>query len=215
VDATTQTVPASEGNKAPRSDISDVEQQLIEAQKARTESEKQARAAERALETTRENLEQKLRTTAENGSLRVKLLEETVQRLSCRSQPQAELARLSMEISRLSQSEAKLRSDLMFAEDRVQRLRKELEHAEGLRNSRECSGVTTGAPLFAGEDSARDHALLAAMIDRAEKAEIELSKTKQSMDALKEKMGFSAIAQDRGATALMAASRVCSFSTSV
>jgi hypothetical protein len=214
VEASTQTAPASEGNKAPSSDASDVEKQLIDAQQRCAESEKQARAAERALETMREDLEQKLRTTAENGSLRVKLLEETVQRLSCRSQPQAELARLSMEISRLTQSEAKMRSELMLAEDRAQRLMREVGHAEVLGNSRGCSGIVPEAPPMACKDAAREKELLATMIDRAEKAEIELSKTKQAMNALKEKMNFTATAQERGASALMVASRVCNSCTS-
>lgn len=206
-EATTQTEPAAESNSTPCSSTYEVEQQLIEAEKSRAESEKQARSAERALETVREDLEQKLRTTAENGSLRVKLLEETVQRLSCRSQPQAELARLSMEISRLTQSEAKLRSDLMFAEDRTQRLRREVEHVDGFSSGNVCPFDPSGLPALAGEGD-QDHALLATMIDRAEKAEIELSRTKQSLDSLKEKMDFSASAQERGAGALMAASRV-------
>lgn len=207
MEATTQTVPDVESNRAPCSDTSEVELKLIEAEKSRAESEKQARSAERALETVREDLEQRLRTTAENGSLRVKLLEETVQRLSCRSQPQAELARLSMEISRLTQSEAKLRSDLMFAQDRAQRLRREVEHVWGCDRGEGCSGVPSGLSTIVGEGD-QDHALLATMIDRAEKAEIELSRTKQSLDSLKEKMDFSASAQERGAGALMAASRV-------
>lgn len=210
MEASTQTVPATESSSRPDRDASDIEKQLIEAQKSSVESEKEARAAERALETTREDLEQRLRTTAENGSLRVKLLEETVQRLSCRSQPQAELARLSMEVSRLSQSEAKLRSDLMFAEDRAQRLRREVENAKGFSTSQGCSGVAPTRIAFAAEPgTGSDHELLAAMIDRAEKAEIELSKTTQSLNSLKEEMSFSASAQERGAGALMAASRVC------
>ena len=176
-EATTQTEPAAESKSTHCSNIYEVEQQLIEAEKSRAESEKQARSAERALETVREDLEQKLRTTAENGSLRVKLLEETVQRLSCRSQPQAELARLSMEISRLTQSEAKLRSDLMFAEDRTQRVRREVEHVYGFSGGNVCPLDPSGLPALAGEGD-RDHALLATMIDRAEKAEIELSRTK-------------------------------------
>jgi hypothetical protein len=200
-------VPAPDRSQSPCSGRCDVETQLIEANTARAHSEKHARAAERAMETLREELEQKLRTTAENGTLRVKLLEETVQRLSCRSQPQTELARLSMEVSRLCQSEAKLRSDLMFAEDRYKRLRRELEQVEGF-----ASGSSLCAPGpdsgVAGGEQIQDHELLAAMIGRAEKAEIELAGVKQSLDALKETMSFSAGAQERGAGALMAASKV-------
>lgn len=204
----TQTESAGTGSNSLLQDASDAAVQLAESQKALAEAQKQLRAAERAMDTMREDLEQKLRTTAENGSSRIKHLEETVQRLSFRSQPQAEVARLSMDVSRLTRSESKLRSDLMFAEDRITRLRSEVERLQDPDGHPAGYDSRTGQPCPPPEEQRQDHALLASMIDRAEKAEIELSQAKQNIESLKEKISFSANAQERGAGALMAASQV-------
>lgn len=211
LEAATQTESAGSSSMNHSQEVSDTETQLVESQNALAEAGKQLRAAERAMDTMREDLEQKLRTTAENGSSRIKHLEETVQRLSCRSQPQAEIARLSMEVSRLSRSEAKLRSDIMFAEDRITCLRSDLERMEDPGGHQAGYDVRSGHAGLPSEEQGQDNALLAAMIDRAEKAEIELSKAKQNVESLKEKISFSASAQERGAGALVAASRVRSW----
>jgi hypothetical protein len=204
----------TDGAELP-TDVAMLQQRLMESESGRAAAQGEKQSLQRAMEMQREDLEQKLRTSAENGSLKVRMLEETVQRLSCRGPAQAELARLSIDVSRLLQSEASLKSDLIFAQDRIRKLRMELEqfqcdhaqnsHSTGSHSPRACSGIVQER---SGGDDHSDQQLIAEFAERAEKAEIELGKTKQEVEAMKERLSLSASAHAKGAGAIAVASRV-------
>ena len=58
-----------------------MQRKLADSERARCAAEKEAADVRRQADATRGDLEQKVRTATEDGHLRVKLLEETVERL--------------------------------------------------------------------------------------------------------------------------------------
>lgn len=83
--------------------------------------------------------------------MRTRCLEDTVQKLSNRSEVHGEVARLSGEVSKLRRSGARLQSDLIFCQDRVEALLQELTETRGHLLRLECAdaeqsvyGIRTG-----------------------------------------------------------------------
>ena len=208
-----------------------MQRKLADSERARCAAEKEAADVRRQSDAMRGDLEQKVRTATVDGHLRVKLLEETVERLGNRSDAAAEGARLAAEVSKLQRSEARMRSDLIFAQDRAEALARELETASEAVSQLEAganadgayrvrsevardSGSAEGAIAILGEADAREHDrrgqqdMLAKLVERAEKAEVELGKAQGQVGTLQQQLRSSHGAQARGTGAIATASKV-------
>lgn len=197
--------------------IASLQQQLMIAEQAHSKAEASRKATARAMELQRCDLEQMVRTTAEDGRLRIKLLEETVQRLSARGDQQAELARLSSETSKLLRINAKLKSDLMFGENRVQTLTNQLAAAAvsvpASSLAPEWHGVSPSfVEVLKNHDNVQAtqhfHKIVARLVERAESAEIELATVRTELAQLKATTQQSAAAHTNGSNAKHLVSRV-------
>jgi hypothetical protein len=173
---------------------------LMSAENARIEAEREVQCMRRAMDIMRSDLEQKIRITAEDGCLRVKFLEETVQRLSKRGMLEMKVAQLSFELSEALRAAARARSDLMFAHDRIEALTRELESSHPLSiEHRGQQGV--GAQRLGPLDSqivdrpSAPHAkggggddlseLLLQLRSRAEVAEVALGEARSELQSLR------------------------------
>lgn len=195
-----------------------LQKQLSDAESARRKAENQEKAALRSIEVLRRELEQKVRFTAQDRQLQINLLQQTVQRLSIRGDQQAEIAKLSREISKLLRSNAKLRSDLMFAQDRVESLTHELEHASNpvteTPSTSQCHGITPAIFSLlkdpANVQAANDfHRLTARLVERAEAAEVELAVMSHELNERTAANQNSEFLQTKGPDTNIATFRVC------
>lgn len=191
------------------------------AEQAQSKAESSEKATLQSMESLRSDLDHKVRTTAQDGQLRIQLLEETVQRLSTRGDQQAELMKLSIENSKLLRMNAKLKSDLIFAEERAQCKARELAvTCERTRAETTCIADLREGSLAVvnvlknpeNVQAAQDfHRMTARLVERAETAEIELATVSTELSHLKAGMEQSAIAQTKGSHAIAVASRVRSY----
>jgi hypothetical protein len=78
--------------------IAVMQRKLADAERARAAAEHEVQLARTLADKMRSDLEQKVRLATEDGHLRVKLLEETVERLGKRGEAAADVARLSAEV---------------------------------------------------------------------------------------------------------------------
>ena len=124
-----------------------------------------------------------------------------------------------------------MRSDLIFAQDRAEALARELETATGAVSQLEAganadgayrvrsevargSGSAERAIALLGEADAREHErrgqqdMLAKLVERAEKAEVELGKAQGQVGTLQQQLRSSHGAQARGTGAIATASKV-------
>lgn len=195
-----------------------LQQQLMIAEQAQSKAESSEKATLHAMKSLRSDLEQKVRTTAQDGQLRIQLLEETVQRLSTRGDHRAELTKLSTENSKLVRMNAKLTSDLKFAEERVQSMACELaatcERSQAetkcIPESRENSlAIINVLKNPENVEAAKDfHRMTARLVERAEAAELELATVSTELSQLKAGMAQSAISQTKGSNVIAVPSRV-------
>ena len=191
--------------------VAALQRKLAAAEEAREGAQREARDVRREAEAMRARLEQQLRTTAQDGALRVRLLEETVEKLGRRGDAAAEVARLSADVSRLQRSEARLRSNVAFAESRADELSREAQAAgdavaaqdgraaraaaERIRGEmRQSGGDEAAAAAVLGEADALEHErrgqreLVAKLAERAERAEVELGRAQSEVAALSGKL---------------------------
>jgi chromosome segregation ATPase len=215
--------------------VSVLQRKLAESEQARCDAQKQVIDVRRSADTLRGNLEQQLRTATQDGHLRIRLLEETIEKLSRRGDQAAEVARLSAEASQLRRSEAHMRSDLTFAQSRSEALAREVEALSIAASAQEACASKTEADRVRGviaqtgadsatalamlsdldahrHEQASQQELLAKLVERAEKAEVELGRAHAEVASLKDKLRTSTGVQSRGITAVTSASQVRSCS---
>jgi chromosome segregation ATPase len=135
-----------------------------------------------------------------------------------------------MQVSQLRRSEARMRSDLTFAQDRTEALTSDLQAANNalseyrsdanadaayrVRSSAaEHGGGTATALAIVSSENAGEHErrrqqdAMARLVERAEKAEVELGSAQSDIAALRDKLRTSHGAQARGAGAVVSASK--------
>jgi chromosome segregation ATPase len=211
--------------------IAVLQRKLADSEAACCEAQQEVKAVKHSADVMRGDLEQKVRTATEDGNLRVRLLEETVSKLGNRSDHAAEVARLSSEVSTLQRSKARMQSDLIFAEDRVESLTRELQETTSVlikheANQREADvyrihGAITeagnnkqSAMALLSESDVRDRErkshqdMLAKLVERAEKAEVELGSAQSQLGQLQQQLRASRGAQACGTGAILSASKV-------
>eukprot|EP00854_Cymbomonas_tetramitiformis_P000707 gene707-1166_t len=203
--------------------------QLAEAQRAVREAERRAREVAEAAETEAARLGQKLRMVREDGAVKMRSLEDTVRALSTRGGLHAEVAQLGAEVGALRRSEARLRSEVQFTEERLGRALQELAEAKaavgsapidpplapGKVTARAILAAATphgpsaavmasaGLPPSTGEGG--QDRLVASMAARAEAAEAEAAKLKASLTALQREVVMLAEESERNALGAVAA----------
>ena len=94
-------------------------QRVGSAEDAQRDAEDRLNAAELRWGNERARLESKIRAAKEDGGVRIQSLEATVASLRARSGLHSEVARLGEEASRIRRSEAALKNDLTYAEERL------------------------------------------------------------------------------------------------
>jgi chromosome segregation ATPase len=211
--------------------IAVMQRKLADSERARCAAEQEAKATRHSADVACSDLEQKVRTATEDGHLRVKLLEETVERLGKRGEAAAEVARLSAEVSQLRLSEARLRSDTIFAQERADALTRELQSATTALSQYEAGasadaayrvrgeaahvgGSVESAAAVLGDADAREaerrshQDVMEKLVERAEKAEVQLGQAKGEVAALQQQLRTSQGAQARGSSAVVSASKV-------
>lgn len=210
--------------------VAALQRKLAAAEEVRAGAQRDARDVRREADAMKAGLEQQVRAATQDGALRVRLLEETVEKLGRRGDAAAEIARLSVDVSRLQRSEARLRSDLAFAESRAEALMREVAaagdataardgramraDAERVRAEMHRSGCdAAGAVAVLGEADALEHErrghreLVAKLAERAERAEVELGRAEGQVAALREQVHGATGAQARGTGAIITASK--------
>ncbi|KAL0020086.1 hypothetical protein WJX79_009298 [Trebouxia sp. C0005] len=205
---------------------------LLEAVARQREAARQLQAAHEACDGERAHLEQQVRRGKEEGSVRIQTLEDTIRKLGNRSDLHQELARLGGEASFLRRTEARLKSNLGFAEDRSSELQREVtilrqqvasyeasEHETQLLEevqrsvSRESSAGGTIAAKMKGishelsSEGSKPH-IVAHLVERAEASEVQLAQAQQELKALKQTATARAAAEGAGTSAAMSAAQV-------
>ncbi|DBB14510.1 TPA: hypothetical protein ACH3X3_004792 [Trebouxia sp. C0006] len=205
---------------------------LLEAVASQREAARQLHAAQEAFDGERAHLEQQVRRSKEEGSVRIHTLEDTIRKLGNRSDLHQELARLGGEASFLRRTEARLKSNLGFAEDRSSELQREVtilrqqvasyeasEHEAQLLEevqrsvSRESSAGGTIAAKMKGisnelsSEGSQPH-IVARLVERAEASEVQLAQAQQELKALKQMATARAAAEGAGTSAAMSAAQV-------
>ena len=94
-------------------------QRVVEAEDAARGTEERLASSELRWGNERARLESKIRAAKEDGGVRIQSLEATVASLRARSGLHSEVARLGEEASRIRRSEAALKNDLVYAEERL------------------------------------------------------------------------------------------------
>ncbi|DBA92530.1 TPA: hypothetical protein ACH3X1_002761 [Trebouxia sp. C0004] len=205
---------------------------LLEAVASQREAARQLQAAQEAFDGERAHLEQQVRRSKEEGSVRIQTLEDTIRKLGNRSDLHQELARLGGEASFLRRTEARLKSNLGFAEDRSSELQREVtilrqqvasyeasEHEAQLLEevqrsvSRESSAGGTIVAKMKGithelsSEGSQPH-VVARLVERAEASEVQLAQAQQELKALKQMSTARAAAEGAGTSAAMSAAQV-------
>ncbi|KAK9818004.1 hypothetical protein WJX72_005629 [[Myrmecia] bisecta] len=204
---------------------------LLEAEREKREAQQQLADAREAADTERAQLEQAVRRAREEGSVKIASLEDTVRKLSGRSDLHQELARTGGELSTLRRSEARLKSDLVFANERLEEVQRELsmqrsrlagyEASEHERNiiaeirktvAPDRDPAAQAIPAFSLADMSGDPAgqpaLIAKLVERAEAAEINASRFQRELEALQRSAASRAAASGAGASAVLSAAQV-------
>eukprot|EP00891_Asterochloris_glomerata_P000304 jgi/Astpho2/304/Aster-02189 len=198
---------------------------LLEADAARREALKQLQDARSAADGERAQYEQQVRRAREEGSARITALEEVVKKLSNRSDLHEEIARLGGEVTFLRRSEARLKSDLGFAEQRVADLQRDhsalrqqlggyeaTEHEarlmEDVRRTVSAGvgpgGVRVRAPLPDLTTESQHH-VVASLVERAEAAEVQTRQLQSELAALRQSASARAAAGGAGSAAAISA----------
>lgn len=175
---------------------------LAVAEQSQHAAAQDAQAARHEADKVRSDLEQKVRMATEDGQLRIQLLEETVERLGGRSEANGEVARLSGEVSKLRRSEARLRSDLLFADSRVNKLAQQLDAARHTETADDAACKRAQSILQAhtfSSDSTDKRELCARLVERAEGAELELAHAQGQVQQLQQRVRLLTKKRDRSA----------------
>lgn len=211
--------------------IAVLQRKLADAEATAQQRQQEVIAVRKEADIMRGGLEQKVRTATEDSTLRVRLLEETVEKLGSRTEQSSEIARLSSEVSKLQRSEARLRSDLIFAEDRVTALSKELQASEQALSSSDqrrrdddirrihgavssMGGDQDAAVALLSETDTRErirqqqHDVVAKLVERAETAEVELGREQSKVGQLQQQLRELRGTKRKGDCAAASASKV-------
>ncbi|KAL3148684.1 hypothetical protein ABBQ38_014099 [Trebouxia sp. C0009 RCD-2024] len=205
---------------------------LLEAVAGQREATRQLQEAQQTSDSERAHLEQLVRRSKEEGSVRIQTLEETIRKLGNRSDLHQELARLAGEASFLRRTEARLKSNLGFAEDKTNELQREVtilrqqvasyeasEHEAQLLEvvqrsvaSESSAGGSIAAKMneFSRElsnEGSQPH-IVARLVERAEASEVQLAQVQQELRALKQVATARAAAEGAGTSAAMSAAQV-------
>jgi chromosome segregation ATPase len=195
---------------------------MAELQKAAHDSARRADAAQQAAEDSQRKGRHDLEAAQQDANLRVKLLEETVHRLGSSDEQSADIVWLSSQLSSVQRSEARMRTDLVFAEQRVLALSSELDDARAKQlasppvaeDSSEVQDLLPGvyalqdAAVRAEEQRKQHDQLVSSLAERAEKAEVELGQAQAELTKLQVQLKRSRGAQAQGSNAIVSASKV-------
>ncbi|GLI68386.1 hypothetical protein VaNZ11_012718, partial [Volvox africanus] len=126
-----------------------MQDRLLSALKAAADAEEEASRVRREAEWERDRLEAELRTAREDGTLRIRNLEEAVARLSARGGDAAQaMARSIAEADAASRRESRLRSELGLAQQAAQRAN--AQAAELRLQLRDCEQALREAHVYGG-----------------------------------------------------------------
>lgn len=198
-----------------------LQHRVAELRDACARSKAQAEAAERNAAASAAQAQHELEAAQHDANLRTRLLEETVQRLSSSDDQSADVAWLSGQLSSSQRAESRMRTDLLFAERRSDALATELDSVlaaqavarasdlgtdEATHRVRTETGPDGGAPDE--QQGQRHDELVAALAERAEKAEVQLGQREADLRKLRAQLTRSQGAQASDASVIASASKV-------
>lgn len=163
----------------------------------------------------RARLESKIRAAKEDGGVRIQSLEATVASLRARSGLHSEVARLGEEASRIRRSEAALKNDLVYAEERlghalleIQRLGGEATPGNTPSDARRTGALALRSGNLPSRDAAKSHGQTTpATLDRVVSLEKENARLVAENEQLRNDVEAHSLERGREAAARADASR--------
>ncbi|GMH42030.1 hypothetical protein BSKO_09949 [Bryopsis sp. KO-2023] len=201
---------------------------LLESESHRRESEKMLEDVKQEASDEKAELQAQITRGKEDGAVRIQSLEETVKKMGSRSDLHMEVGRLSGDNSLLRRSEARLKSELAFAEDRINSLKDIVDDFRARVSRYEAQEAERAIHALSGQswqpsspssmdvlselevmdrDRRQNQQVISRLVERAERAEVEAGHLKTELETVKGLAAARAVAGGAGTAAVMSAAQ--------